>query len=1059
MKPAFISLLFFALCSPVLFAQINWESTHGPEGGSAQILPYNDQYVFYPDFEFLYRTADGVNWEKLPFVEPRLFTARSGSIAAIKITADQYFNYYATLRVSHDNGVTWLTGTVPGNPANIYYGTMAAFSQGIYLADDLQNTIYRTLDDGLTWDVIPSPGSDITKIWVFDDRLIACIDKQYYRLAANGTTWDLVSPVFNPQEKVFTQFATGSNLLYGTNQNLWISNDNGITWINKPMPAFGTNFVLVGSRLYYNTSDYSVWYSDDFGQNWTKMPNHVPSVPFAFGTIAGKLLYAANDKGVFVLDAATNQFKPDNAGLESGTSFDMIAHNDTIWTAGPGGLFNYNRTTKQWSDVSGLPTTLFYYLQVSAGKTGKIATIQEGSDSIYVSPDNGATWNVSVAPTIFAGKITPAKTYWLDDILIVVGHEGAARSTDYGLSWTTLSTAADFVAAFNGKYYGIVYGGTGILSTSDLGLTWQTEPAPSNTGTAGIYTTGDRLFLQTEYYLYTTTNGINWKYASDGLPNIDFHGSLYQESYVYETRIWNKSGKYYYHEPSVGFFVSLDTCKTWLPIQDCTRSIMTSIDTNFYLTRYDSGVLKTGIPQQYGSISAGKVFKDDNNNGLLDPGELVLPNMTVSMKEPGAWYPYWFTTTRQDGHYSLGSTPGGIDTMRVIVPSNYVANVNPPQYLVTGNGASRDFGVHFIPNVTDVQTSGGYGGRPRPGKDLSIYLDYLNAGTVPASGTLSIKLDPAFHFTSATPAPASMPGPDSLVWNFNQMPLFDHQFIRVDGYVDQNATAGNPLLTSGYAHTDLPDSIPANNQFVLNDTIVNSYDPNQKRVEPADGLTAAEIASGKEILYTIQFQNTGTAAADRVRITDHLDTALNVKTLRLVSSSHPVSGFQLLPGGLLEIVFDQIGLPDSTTSEAGSHGFVTFAIQRYKSYGPYFRITNKAAIYFDFNDPIITNTVVTTLVTPVLAISEPTQVKSTKIGLTIVPNPAQQYFTAKIKGKATGSGQLYIQNPAGQVCYEQQVTDLSREVQIDCSRLTEGVYVVRVVGKEGVWMGEVVVVR
>ena len=55
------------------------------------------------------------------------------------------------------------------------------------------------------------------------------------------------------------------------------------------------------------------------------------------------------------------------------------------------------------------------------------------------------------------------------------------------------------------------------------------------------------------------------------------------------------------------------------------------------------------------------------------------------------------------------------------------------------------------------------------------------------------------------------------------MPLFDRQFIRVDGYVDQNAPLGNLLRTNGYAHTDLPDSIPANNSFVLKVFIISRY--------------------------------------------------------------------------------------------------------------------------------------------------------------------------------------------------------------------------------------------
>ena len=115
------------------------------------------------------------------------------------------------------------------------------------------------------------------------------------------------------------------------------------------------------------------------------------------------------------------------------------------------------------------------------------------------------------------------------------------------------------------------------------------------------------------------------------------------------------------------------------------------------------------------------------------------------------------------------------------------------------------------------------------------------------------------------------------------------------------------------------------------DTVVGSYDPNEKRVEPASGLTSSEIAAGKELVYTVQFQNTGNFQADRVRITDQLDTAFDASTLRLVASSHTISTFRLLPGNLLEVIFEPIALPDSNSNESASHGFVSFGIQRNQS--------------------------------------------------------------------------------------------------------------------------------
>ena len=155
----------------------------------------------------------------------------------------------------------------------------------------------------------------------------------------------------------------------------------------------------------------------------------------------------------------------------------------------------------------------------------------------------------------------------------------------------------------------------------------------------------------------------------------------------------------------------------------------------------------------------------------------------------------------------------------------------------------------------------------------------------------------------------------------------------------------------------------------------------------------------------MHFQNTGTWLAERVRITDQLDTALYWPSLRLIAASHEITSFEMRPGGLLEIVFDNINLPDSTSNEPESHGYVTFAIQRKKNFNPNRPVRNYAAIYFDFNEPIFTNEVS-------FGVKEPPVVSVHEIGknevqkLHIYPNPTQASFIVSTRGTFQGRGKL-----------------------------------------------------
>ncbi|MBP7515620.1 MAG: T9SS type A sorting domain-containing protein, partial [Flavobacteriales bacterium] len=105
--------------------------------------------------------------------------------------------------------------------------------------------------------------------------------------------------------------------------------------------------------------------------------------------------------------------------------------------------------------------------------------------------------------------------------------------------------------------------------------------------------------------------------------------------------------------------------------------------------------------------------------------------------------------------------------------------------------------------------------------------------------------------------------------------------------------------------------------------------------------------------YTIRFQNTGTAEALFVTITDTLPEELDMTSFQMALASH-AHEYSFKPGRVVEWFFDDINLPDSTTDLAGSQGFVKFRIRPVQPVLAGTVIENIANIYFDFNPPVIT---------------------------------------------------------------------------------------------------------
>ena len=74
----------------------------------------------------------------------------------------------------------------------------------------------------------------------------------------------------------------------------------------------------------------------------------------------------------------------------------------------------------------------------------------------------------------------------------------------------------------------------------------------------------------------------------------------------------------------------------------------------------------------------------------------------------------------------------------------------------------------------------------------------------------------------------------------------------------------------------------------------------------------------------------------------------------MITSSHNCKA--TVKDNIVFFEFLNILLPDSNVNELKSHGLVSFRIKPQTTVAPNSIITNKAAIYFDYNAPVITNT-------------------------------------------------------------------------------------------------------
>lgn len=174
--------------------------------------------------------------------------------------------------------------------------------------------------------------------------------------------------------------------------------------------------------------------------------------------------------------------------------------------------------------------------------------------------------------------------------------------------------------------------------------------------------------------------------------------------------------------------------------------------------------------------------------------------------------------------------------------------------------------------------------------------------------------------------------------------------------------------------------------------VTGSFDPNDKSALPIGRTVMNYVDSTVVLNYLINFQNTGTDTAFTVIIKDTLSPYLDITTVNPGASSHPYS-YTVTGKNLLIFKFDNILLPDSNINEQASHGFVSYKIMQKKNnvYGAV--IKNTASIYFDFNDPVITNTVLNSVGVPPAdqIIITDVMITSKQDVIRVMPNPLDNY--------------------------------------------------------------------
>lgn len=485
------------------------------------------------------------------------------------------------------------------------------------------------------------------------------------------------------------------------------------------------------------------------------------------------------------------------------------------------------------------------------------------------------------------------------------------------------------------------------------------------------------------------------------------------------------------------------------------------------ITSAASGVTDTSYGRPFtltnscGTLN-GNLYIDNNGNCIKDATEnglfwtpIAAVNTSVSDTFNAGWADH-------NGDYSISLPPGSY----TIIPNYYysypgltLANalVSPScpstgtyaLSVTAGSSTTKDFAYTCTPISSydaEVVVSGGCF---VPGDSTSVYIWggswswYYHFSCIAAgiSTTVTVNLDPKLTYLGSSYGLTPTVSGSTLTYTLSSAADISRFYSGIMVKTPTTATIGDTIKISAYIAplSTITDPVLANNTYNYKKAVASSYDPNIKEVSPIGFGTEGYIKPNEEMTYTIHFQNTGTAAAKNITIADEIDGDLDINSLHILGSTHNANLYK--DGKTIKFRFENINLPDSGTNYKGSMGSVTYAIKQQKNLKPGTKMTNTAAIYFDYNAPIITNTTLNTIVIP-------TKIDQVMMGDQVVkvyPNPANNALFVSMENNDNFT--VRIMDMLGRLVVSQSTND--GKINMNTVSVPNGLYIVNINDNKG----------
>ena len=1040
-----ITIFFLFFCLPFIsIGQITFEELESPNDFNIQNIRKSPSGEYFTqarnDLNSVYVSLDGVNWEKQPLPDLQL------------INQIQFF----------DDGTPILTGIGSSDEHlirrdGIWYSMNLTNATGVVEASFIKgdslfvyedDTFGYSLDKGETFTTVFTSTTSLVdhtvNLWKFNDKFIL------HHTAGASDYFDVFDEqgtnLFSDQISINVdniQFTNCGEILFAGYSDYYLFNANNFAVeeniLENIYPSLTNGGQIKGQvNNYYIKIGNEILKSSDCGFNFQPFASNelIANHSGFWITPQEDILLAQQYRNHFIEQlSGTNVWEEKALDIDYAYVYGIDeAAFDRQVTGTSNFIFNKNVDDVEWvqSSVEALD---LYRPQYSPD--GDLY-VNNGVECFY-STDNGNSFSVIAYPNFGIPGMNMGLEVLDDDVLLIINpFESSFYSLNNGVDWVEfnfpfilfganeieyklVNNSIVFFAASFGFELGVLDFNVNQVVVETIGSQFLNENvfALGNDGVAYFYNQ-DSFTGEIGLYRYSSTIGLQFMGEFPQISNaIDLFVNSNDELIAITSNTLFKYDGVDFVEFSYSGLPNVGGKQFYL-----------SENEHLFVTIDEHRIFRSTQPLAEKQYISGSILHDANTDCIEDSADAKLSYWNVKVENNNYLR---IKTTNNLGDFNFNLPFGDYTISTQPFNGNWDLCQSSFDFTIDANNTELTQSFVAEPLVDCAALEIDFS-TPRLRRCFDNYYRVRVRNTGPSvsdATSLTLELDQYFEFTSAS-IPVTQTG-NTLTFDLGSLAVSEEIYFYVYFYLSCDAELSEEhCLTGTLVDQDICNNSISFGTYTECQENIGSFDPNDKRTFNAAGQEVMAVDKDEYIYYHIRFQNTGTDTAFTVRIEDPLSPILDISTLEMLSASHTYT-YSINDGPNLVVLFENILLPDSTTNEPASNGYFKFKVKPFAEYDYGTDIPNQAAIFFDFNEPVITNE-------SVIGIEDPTGVEETnEVLFGIVPNPVDNNISLRISDDDLNRVTVFeIRNQLGQLISARQ-SDL-KERNFNVSELVPGLY-------------------